>query len=261
MHDFTINELLERRGLNLDGVRLVRHDTRALQAWRKGVEEFDEFVSFQRVDGQSPYNGASKAIQFVPAGSTKSLFVGVHEIIDGPKIDVNRSDYGRYTMRRLPEFEEMIERVIVEWGGGTRSWSQWANKQNKYITSLYDTAQDEVFPGFAHFQTTIDEVLQLPKTWQNVLSSVKGIYLLVCPDTGEQYVGSAYGDEGFFQRWSAYASNGHGGDKLLRQRQRVNYAVSILEIASPEKSISEIIQRESEWKIKLGSRAHGLNAN
>ena len=62
-------------------------------------------------------------------------------------------------------------------------------------------------------------------------------------------------------RWVSYADNGHGGNKLLRKRKRSNYALSILVIASPDMSASEIIHRENAWKVKLGSRAHGLNAN
>ncbi|SDL62959.1 hypothetical protein SAMN04488026_10993 [Aliiruegeria lutimaris] len=62
-------------------------------------------------------------------------------------------------------------------------------------------------------------------------------------------------------RWSSYAANGHGGNRLLMERPRVNYAVSILEVASPDMSASDIIHREAAWKTKLGSRSHGLNAN
>ena len=62
-------------------------------------------------------------------------------------------------------------------------------------------------------------------------------------------------------RWDEYAANGHGGNQLLQRRGQANYAVSILEVASSEMSPDEIIGRESVWKDKLGSRAHGLNAN
>ncbi len=40
-----------------------------------------------------------------------------------------------------------------------------------------------------------------------------------------------------------------------------DYAVSILEIASPDMAVSDIVAREAFWKEKLGARAHGLNAN
>lgn len=101
----------------------------------------------------------------------------------------------------------------------------------------------------------------MPTAWRAALASVQGVYLLVCPETGEQYVGSAYGDGGFIARWAAYAENGHGGNLMLRARPRTNMAISILEVASPDMSAGDIIKREQAWKTKLGSRAHGLNLN
>ncbi len=74
-------------------------------------------------------------------------------------------------------------------------------------------------------------------------------------------MGSAYGAGGFLGRWSSYAATGHGGNKLLMARPRTNYSVTILEVASPDMAPSDIIRRESAWKTKLGSRAHGLNGN
>lgn len=46
-----------------------------------------------------------------------------------------------------------------------------------------------------------------------------------------------------------------------RSRQPSNYAISILEAASPDMAPREVIQQEAAWKTKLGRRAHGLNAN
>ena len=80
-------------------------------------------------------------------------------------------------------------------------------------------------------------------------------------DNGDQYIGSATGDEGFIGRWSSYFSNGHGGNILLKKHMHKNYKVSILEVVSDDMSIGEIISRENFWKEKLGTRAHGLNAN
>jgi len=62
-------------------------------------------------------------------------------------------------------------------------------------------------------------------------------------------------------RWRGYAANGHGGNVVLRQLGHRNYAVSILEVASPDMAQGDILTREAFWKDKLGVRAHGLNAN
>lgn len=277
MTDFTINELLERRGIDQSGTRLVRHDLRALAEWRQGPAFFDHFVSYQRDDSRTPYNNADVAVQFVPHGSTGAMFVGVHNILDewqagektarDPALFHPGSSYAdwdwshrRYDLKRRPELEDLVGRVVIEWGASTRSWSQWASNA-KPIVELRATAHDDPFPGFGDFSSTVDELLLLPMSWQNALASVGGVYLLVCPDTGEQYVGSAYGDGGFMNRWNSYVVNGHGGNVKLAARPRTNFAVSILEIASPQMSASEIIGREKAWKAKLGTRSHGLNAN
>jgi hypothetical protein len=55
MGEFAINELLQRRGLDLDAMRLVRHDQRALAEWRRGIAFFDHFVSYQKDDNRTPY--------------------------------------------------------------------------------------------------------------------------------------------------------------------------------------------------------------
>ncbi|CUH46543.1 hypothetical protein RUA4292_00709 [Ruegeria atlantica] len=77
---------------------------------------------------------------------------------------------------------------------------------------------------------------------------------MVCPETGEQYVGSAYGEDGFAGRWIAYANDGHGGNKLLRSRNRTNYAVSVLEVASTEDTNSTALLRPTQSSISLKIR-------
>ncbi|WP_189654688.1 GIY-YIG nuclease family protein [Paracoccus mutanolyticus] len=44
--------------------------------------------------------------------------------------------------------------------------------------------------------------------WKAALESIKGIYLITDTRTGKRYVGSAYGDQGIWSRWCAYAASG-----------------------------------------------------
>ncbi|MDO6480568.1 GIY-YIG nuclease family protein [Shimia thalassica] len=277
MADFSFNDLLERRDVDLGSSRLVRHDWRALEAWRYSRPRFEHFVSFQKFGNSSPYRGAKIAFQFLPMGGSNSLFVGAHKILDEwesppelrqPKLYDPTSKYEkddtlhfRYDLERLETLEDLVGRVVIDWGAGTRAWSQWAARREKPILEMRATQQDDAFPGFSALSSTIEEVSLLPQGWQGALASVRGVYLLVCPKTGEQYVGSAYGEDGFMGRGLSYAANGHGGNRLLITRRPVNYLVSILEIASPDMSTSDIVHRETAWKTKLGSKAHGLNAN
>ena len=105
------------------------------------------------------------------------------------------------------------------------------------------------------------------RDWKGPLKAVGGIYLILAETNGEQYVGSAYGVYGLWGRWRHYARTGHGGDKLLRKllkRDRAypdNLRFSILQILPKTLSHSDVIDREKFFKSKLGTRAHGLNAN
>ena len=93
----------------------------------------------------------------------------------------------------------------------------------------------------------------------SALKSSRGIYLLTCPKTKEQYVGSASGVEGFWGRWQDYIHTGHGGNVKLKSRQNSDYQVSILEVAGSSATTNEILTMESRWQSKLQSREMGLN--
>jgi len=92
--------------------------------------------------------------------------------------------------------------------------------------------------------------------------------LIVDNSNGRQYVGSAYGGVGFWQRWANYVATKHGGNKELKQLLRSkssghenNFQFSLLELCDLNASDDFIIGRESHWKTVLRSREFGLNAN
>lgn len=101
----------------------------------------------------------------------------------------------------------------------------------------------------------------MPPDWRSALSSVAGVYLLVCPEDGQQYVGSATGDGGFWQRWQDYARTGHGGNVRMKDIPDADYQITVLEVASSSATIDEITDLEALWKRKLMSREFGLNEN
>ena len=85
---------------------------------------------------------------------------------------------------------------------------------------------------------------------------------------GQQYIGSAYGDDGILGRWRQYANPPfHGGNKKLigllkEDKEEYKYfQFSLLQIFSKSATDDEIIGAESRWKEKLGSRVFGLNDN
>lgn len=124
--------------------------------------------------------------------------------------------------------------------------------------------RDAEWPGYMGVRIMEDHVRSLAPSWQAKLSAANGVYLLVCPVTGGQYVGAAFGAGGFLARWDAYAADGHGGNVLLRKRLRDTsepLCISILEVFGSTMTEGEARAAETRWKLALGTRAHGLNAN
>lgn len=108
---------------------------------------------------------------------------------------------------------------------------------------------------------TLSRLDKLPLGWVTALKNTRGIYLLTCPRTKEQYVGAAIGMDGFWGRWQNYVQTGHGGDVALKSREPSDYQVSILEVAGSSATVEDIITMETLWKKKLQSREMGLNRN
>ncbi len=105
-------------------------------------------------------------------------------------------------------------------------------------------------------------------SWRSALCNVSGVYLITDTKTGRSYVGSAYGGDGIWQRWMAYAKTGHGGNKelrlLLSKKSKIyvdNFQYSILEVCDLNSSNDYIINRECYWKNVLLTREYGLNSN
>ena len=280
---FYFDEFINRIGLVPAEVRLLRHDNRAQAAWRRdGRNAFGCFASFQQRN-PSPYAGVRCACHFwsgptLADGDASALFIGATSILDQWIWDGNRlplfqdemvlavervrEGVDAFDLEWIEPGSEFTERILLRWGppAAARAWSQWGNRGRKEIVELKIDPYEPAFPGFAAFAMRISELAATPLAWRTTLSSVRGVYLLVT-DEGGQYVGSATGQDGFMGRWRGYAANGHGGNVVLRQLGHRNYAVSILEVASPDMAQGDILTREAFWKDKLGVRAHGLNAN
>ena len=67
--------------------------------------------------------------------------------------------------------------------------------------------------GFYDFTLSFNDLKQLlenpdsSREWYRMLSSISGIYLILNTVSGEQYIGSAYGKDGIWNRWKKYIKN------------------------------------------------------
>lgn len=273
----TFNLLLRESGIDPSEVRLLRHETKRYRGqtpysvWRQDRAAFDRYQSTQGRDHRAWFRGrfwASFAVD--PAGCT--VFVGLyavngvdavpagwtHALNDG-ELDPTTTDL--YDISLVDALAPYSGRLVIDWGLATRSWRQLASNQDKPIAALRERIPDPPFPGYAAFLDQLSNLPSWPDAWKTALAHAHGVYLLTCPRTREQYVGSATGQGGFVGRWREYLDDGSGGNVGLKSREPSDYRVSILQVAGSADDMPAMLAMESLWKDKLQSREMGLNRN
>lgn len=271
----TFNDLLRMEGVDPTSVRLVRHQDgrlgrgRMYEAWRSNRAAFE---SYQSVQSKDRFPLGDLLAGFVVTEAQKTVFIGMYSVDSvgicppGSMDHLLKHDVAgnfKYELTLLGALDCYRGRAVIDWGPGARSWVQRAAKQDKRITEIADQYEPR-FPGFREFVCNVDDLATLPNGWQQVLRSVKGVYLLVDVESGKQYVGSAKGSDSLLGRWVEYSAGGHGGDLGLKKAAvhgPRNYQVSVLEVVGDHTPDETIEQLESYWKNKLLSRKFGLNHN
>lgn len=104
--------------------------------------------------------------------------------------------------------------------------------------------------------------------YHKALSVVKGIYMIIDGNNGKLYIGSAYGEEGIWGRWTTYTLTCHGNnyelEKLYDQYGEeyfYKFKYIILQILPMRMSDKEVIEIEAKYKNRFLTREFGLNAN
>lgn len=273
----TFQTLLSEAAINPRDVRLLRHVKKSgrtglspYQAWREHIDRFEAYQSTQPVRERNFYNVPYWA-SFVGTPDKNTLFVGLYSIhgfepeiaaFDCPLFGHPLPDgaYDRYSATKLSEFAGFEGKLLVEWGAGMRRWSQHADRNLKPLVELRRQDSDPPYPGHSAFVRQLSDLESLPASWRAILANARGVYLLTCPRTREQYVGGAYSAGGFLARWEQHART-EGDAIAFRSRDPADYRVSILEVAGSLTTDDDIHVLEQRWKEKLQSREMGLNKN
>jgi hypothetical protein len=272
------NTIIVDSGLSLKDVRLIRHkDKRAMKGssiyelWLDNRDKFEWYQSTQKIKDRKKLNAPYWAV-FVVNPSNETMFVGIYSVNylgllekDTPMPHMKGIDKAGsldvYKLVLNEKLSDLIGKLVIDWGPANLAWVQYPIRRNKSITILRKAFQEPEFPGFLNFIKPLSKLQNLPLSWQSVLSSSCGVYLLTCPKTKEQYVGSATGENGFWGRWQDYIKKGHGGNVGLKSREPSDYQVSILEVAGTSSTVEDIRIMEGRWQSKLQSREMGLNKN
>jgi hypothetical protein len=272
------NTVLAQAGIAPADVRLLRHqDSRSAKGrtpyelWRDDRAAFEIYQGGQSFQNRSKLRGDHWASFVVTPGGETLLagfygcrYLGVNEVERIWPQTIGMDPVGTcdlYDLKIDERLNDLAGRLVIAWGDSERAWIQRADNQDKIVLQIREAFREPDFPGFARFISPLSKIEALPAAWISALSSSRGIYLLTCPKTREQYVGSATAADGFHGRWLSYAQNGHGGNVGLKSRDPSDYQVSILEVAGSASTVEEIIAMEVLWKRKLQSREMGLNKN
>lgn len=272
------NALLGQAGIAPSAVRLLRHqDGRAekgktpYELWRDDRPSFEFYQQGMKIGSRTKLKGDFWASFVVtPGGETlfagfyACRYLGVNETERQWPHTTGTDPVGTCDVYELTLHDclnDLAGRLVIAWGDGERSWIQRADNQDKAILEIRQSFREPDFPGFARFIAPLSKIEALPAAWLSTLGASRGVYLLTCPKTREQYVGSATGSDGFYGRWLSYARDGHGGNVGLKSRDPSDYHVSILEVAGSAATIQDVLDMETLWKLKLQSREMGLNKN
>ena len=207
------------------------------------------------------------------SNSRRWLYVGVYRVNGVRKV---KKKYGFiYDLTRLPGLKHLDGRVVVDFNKTFRaSYLVGPRHEDKLIVNSIREERLSIadFPGFncvrLPYELLQSIIRQDNPSWRSALANIAGVYVITDTENGLQYVGSAYGGVGLWQRWSEYAKSGHGGNKELRKLLREkgkdharNFQFSLVEVCDINADSDYIISRESHWKEVLRTREFGLNSN
>ncbi|MEK7706501.1 MAG: GIY-YIG nuclease family protein [Verrucomicrobiota bacterium] len=292
-----LNDILKDKGIDQQHVLVLRHCFPKQPQLNKVVrwlaaEKPTLFNAIQQSHARKGIEGAVSRAKYVASfighEPGKALFVGLYSVKGesrisreqfwGKAVNVQLKDYGGggyteedprpwhlwFDLALMTDFyPDWKGKLIVNWPGKERSWYRLAHRNVIPIHAiLEDSALDGAMPKWDEIDLRWEELGILPTRWKSKLREWRGVYYIFDTSDGKGYVGSAYGEDNLLGRWENYAATGHGGNRLLRQREPRNFRFTILELDAPNRNASDVQRLEGSWKQRLHTAApQGLNEN
>lgn len=277
------SDILQKVGLDPAKVKLIRHSLRdkGFKACYEANMVF-EYTCHQKADFSKNYE---YWVVFISDKSTLAKLFACYRVGDFvpdtpdnvpvgfPEIEAMefQGTAAYFDLEYTDLLKDYENRLIIDWGKSAISWHQKGTIEKPIVAIQADACK--VFSGFEDLILTYDELKDIVdnptiyEAWHTALSSVNAIYLIVDRESGQQYVGSAYGKDGLLGRWSCYVSSFHGNNKLMKELicncpERYRYfQFSVLQIMPKTITDDEVIHLENLYKKKLLSIPFGMNDN
>lgn len=292
--EINLNDLLGGKGIDPQRVLVLRHrpwepQLNKVLPWL-AAEKPNLFNAYQQTQAERVEGAMKRAAHvaaFIGREPGKALFVGLYSVKESKPIsrkqfwaipaNVELKAFGMngfteedprssclwFDLALTDFYPHWKGKLIVSWPGKELSWWRWADRNVIPIHAILDeSALDAAMPEWDAIDLTWEELGVLPTRWKSKLREWRGIYYIFDTSDGKGYVGSAYGENNLLGRWQAYAARGHGGNRVLRQRDPRNFRFTILELAAPNRDASDVIRLENSWKQRLHTcQPYGLNDN
>lgn len=243
----------------IDVLTKSQEEWQGWNSWRSVKDDFNrEFVFSVAQDKHDAtlwlFGGIWEVLERGPEQQAQSYTVALREDLMGPFIRrfyIRHKRSGRNIRRTM---ESVLPAMTVS-------------------SILEEPFAGDPFPGHDRINHSLADlqavVSQARADWRIALASMKGVYVIHDKETGQRYVGSAYGDTGIWQRWATYAATLHGGNvglkALLEEKgaeyYRTNMRFALLEYWSMRTDDDHVLERESYWKDVLHARSLGHNKN
>lgn len=184
-----------------------------------------------------------------------------------------------YDLKLMDRFSHFVERLIVEYKkiqGPKQAKIKIENIETIPVVSVLEKKYIQVnkpFEGYDKISLSFKELKTIIKgnadNWHILLENINCVYAITDSLTGKVYIGSTYGYNGVWQRWSCYVdTNGHGGDVVLKDliekdtNYGNNFVFTVIEcFFNRDGNASYILERETYWKQVFTTRIFGNNRN
>ena len=239
----------------------------------------DKLEEYQQCQAKPVFHKVDNLVVFIGSGKgTESIFFGIYQVnkvveLKNDKMGCSPGNRYFYDLSLDENSKVYRWRIVIDWGKALPSWYQsYTHKKEileirpkgKFVKQFKD--YDSVILTFSELKFIIENENANPD-WFHALSNVKGVYVILDKRNQKFYIGSAYGENGIWGRWSEYVRTKHGGNvelqKLLEADPEayLDFQFSILKVLPKGYSKKDVLTYEELYKQKLGSRIMGHNKN